>query len=108
MWGNVTETISVNGKSSFKIVMKEDAKTLEEVVVIGYGVVKKRDLTGSSVSVTGADLAEVPVTNAAQALAGKAAGVNIVSQNGAPGAEVNYYRSWRYFHYSVYYTYLYY
>ena len=69
--------------------MKEDAKTLEEVVVIGYGVVKKRDLTGSSVSVTGADLAEVPVTNAAQALAGKAAGVNIVSQNGAPGAEVN-------------------
>ena len=50
---------------------------------------KKRDLTGSSVSVTGADLAEVPVTNAAQALAGKAAGVNIVSQNGAPGAEVN-------------------
>lgn len=87
--GYVTETISVNGKSSFKIVMKEDAKTLEEVVVIGYGVVKKRDLTGSSVSVTGADLAEVPVTNAAQALAGKAAGVNIVSQNGAPGAEVN-------------------
>ena len=59
--------------------MKEDAKTLEEVVVIGYGVVKKRDLTGSSVSVTGADLAEVPVTNAAQALAGKAAGVNIVN-----------------------------
>ena len=48
--GYVTETISVNGKSSFKIVMKEDAKTLEEVVVIGYGVVKKRDLTGSSVS----------------------------------------------------------
>ena len=87
--GYVTETISVNGKSSFKIVMKEDAKTLEEVVVIGYGVVKKRDLTGSSVSVTGTDLAEVPVTNAAQALAGKAAGVNIVSQNGAPGAEVN-------------------
>lgn len=38
--GYVTETISVNGKSSFKIVMKEDAKTLEEVVVIGYGVVK--------------------------------------------------------------------
>ena len=62
---------------------------MKNVAVIGYGVVKKRDLTGSSVSVTGADLAEVPVTNAAQALAGKAAGVNIVSQNGAPGAEVN-------------------
>lgn len=87
--GYVTETVSVNGRTSLRIVMKEDAKTLDEVVVIGYGVVKKRDLTGSSVSVSGAELAEIPATNAAQALAGKAAGVSIVSQNGAPGAEVN-------------------
>jgi len=87
--GYVTQNISAGGKTSFKIVMREDSKTLDEVVVIGYGTVKKRDLTGSSVSVTGNDLAEVPVSNAAQALAGKAAGVNIVSQSGAPGADVN-------------------
>lgn len=87
--GYVTQNISTGGKASLKVVMREDSKTLDEVVVIGYGTVKKRDLTGSSVSVTGNDLAEVPVSNAAQALAGKAAGVNIVSQSGAPGADVN-------------------
>src|SRR5574344_2485601 len=87
--GYVTQNISTGGKASLKVVMREDSKTLDEVVVIVYGTVKKRDLTGSSVSVTGNDLAEVPVSNAAQALAGKAAGVNIVSQSGAPGADVN-------------------
>jgi TonB-linked SusC/RagA family outer membrane protein len=87
--GYTNQTVSVAGKPTLRIVLKEDTKALDEVVVIGYGVVKKRDLTGSSVSVSGADLAEIPVTNAAQALAGKAAGVNIVSQNGAPGADVN-------------------
>lgn len=87
--GYTTQNISIGGKTNFKITLKEDSKTLDEVVVIGYGVVKKRDLTGSSVSVTGSDLATIPVTNAAQALAGKAAGVNIVSQSGAPGSDVN-------------------
>lgn len=87
--GYVTQNIGVAGKTSLKVVMKEDSKTLDEVVVIGYGVVKKRDLTGASVSVSGNDLAQVPVSNAAEALAGKAAGVNIISQSGAPGADVN-------------------
>ncbi len=62
---------------------------MEEVVAIGYAKVKRKDLTGSSVSVMGDDLKNVPVTTAAQALTGKAAGVNIVTQSGAPGADIN-------------------
>lgn len=62
---------------------------LEEVVAIGYAKVKRKDLTGSSVSVGANDLKMSPVSTAAQALAGKAAGVNIVQQSGAPGSEIN-------------------
>lgn len=62
---------------------------LEEVVTIGYQKVRRKDLTGSSVSVGGKELTMVPVTTTAQALAGKAAGVNIISQSGAPGADIN-------------------
>ncbi|MDR2937075.1 MAG: TonB-dependent receptor, partial [Rikenellaceae bacterium] len=70
------------------IVLAEDALQLEDVVVIGYGTVKRRDLTGSVASVTGEDIASAPVANAAQALQGRVAGVNIITQDGRPDASI--------------------
>ncbi|MBR1577862.1 MAG: TonB-dependent receptor [Bacteroidales bacterium] len=80
---------TIGGRSVIDVVMKDSSLFLDEAVSIGYAKVKRKDLTGSSVSVTGNDLAQVPVTTAAQALTGKAAGVNITTQSGAPGAEIN-------------------
>lgn len=68
---------------------KTDTKDIEEVVVIGYGKVKKSDLTGSVSSVSAKDLAATPAMNALQALQGRAAGLNIVTAGGAPGATAN-------------------
>ncbi len=87
--GYQTATVGVNGRSSVNVALKPEASMLDEVVAIGYGTVKKRDLTGAVSSVTGAELTKVPVTSAAAALQGKAAGVNIVSQSSAPGAGLN-------------------
>ncbi|BAV05270.1 TonB-linked outer membrane protein, SusC/RagA family [Filimonas lacunae] len=70
--------------------MESSANVMDTIVVsIGYTAVKRKEVTGSSVSVTGDDLKMAPVTTAAQALTGKAAGVNVVTQSGAPGAPVN-------------------
>lgn len=87
--GFESQKVSVGGQTKLNIVMKDDAKLLEDVVVIGYGVSKRKDLTGSSVSVKGSELASVPVTSAAQAVTGKLAGVNVVTKSGAPGSDVN-------------------
>jgi len=75
--------------TQINVTLKESSQMLEEVVAIGYAKVKRKDLTGSSVSVGANDLKMSPVSTAAQALAGKAAGVNIVQQSGAPGSEIN-------------------
>ncbi len=87
--GYETVNVSVNGRSTINVTLQPSSSMLDEVVAIGYGTVKKRDLTGAVSSVTGSDLATVPVTSAAAALQGKAAGVNIVTQNNAPGASLN-------------------
>ncbi len=86
-YDDVIET--VGSRSTINVVLRESSLYLEEAVSIGYAKVKRKDLTGSSVSVSGNDLSQIPVTTAAQALSGKAAGLNIVTQNGAPGAEIN-------------------
>lgn len=80
---------NVTGKSTVNVAMKEDNIGLDEVVVIGYGTVKRKDLTGAVASVKGEDLAAVPVNNVAQALQGKLAGVNVVSGDGRPDADVS-------------------
>ena len=71
------------------VVLEEDNKTLDEVVVIGYGTVKRRDLTGSVASVTGEKLAANPVANVAQALQGQLPGVSVIAQDGRPGASMS-------------------
>ena len=79
----------VAGKAVYDFTLAEDAEFLEETVVIGYQTVKRRDLTGSVSSVNSKQLAAVPVANVAQAMQGKLAGVNVVSQDGRPDAGVS-------------------
>ncbi|WP_205461709.1 TonB-dependent receptor [Mangrovibacterium lignilyticum] len=81
--------ISVAGKTQINVVLEEETIGLEEVVAIGYGVVKKKDLTGAVSSVKSEELKQNPVANVAQALQGKLSGVSVISQDGRPGAEVN-------------------
>ncbi len=87
--GMKTMRVPVAGKTTIDIVMEEDATALEDVVVIGYGTVKRRDLTGSVASVTGDKLAMNPVSNVAQALQGQLPGVQVTSQDGRPGASMS-------------------
>ena len=87
--GMKSQIVKVNGRSSLEITMYDDTETLDEVVVIGYGTVRKRDLTGATSSVSGNEITKVPVTTAAQAISGKLAGVNVTTSSGAPGAEIN-------------------
>jgi len=82
--GYVTQSVAVNGRSTINITLKEDALNLEEVVVVGYGVQRKTDVTGAMTRVSGEDLNTKPVSNAFEALQGKAAGVDITS-NQRPG-----------------------
>ena len=86
--GMTTQEVALKGKTQINVVLEDDAQALEEVVVIGYGTAKKKDLTGAVSTVKGADLAKVPVTNAAEALTGKLAGVQITTTDGSPDAEM--------------------
>ena len=81
-------TQEVKSGQNLIIVLEEDNKTLDEVVVIGYGTVKKRDLTGSVASVSADALVANPVSDVSQALQGKLPGVSITTQDGRPGADV--------------------
>ena len=83
--GYTTETVKVAGKNNLSITLREDAQTLNDIVVIGYGVQKKSDLTGSVASVKAEDLKHRSTTDAAAALQGKAAGVQILNSSGKPG-----------------------
>lgn len=87
--GMKTQTVKIGATREFKIVLEDDSKTFEEIVVVGYTSRARKDLTGSVGSVSGAKLAEVPVASAAEALQGKIAGVQVTTDDGAPGAEVN-------------------
>ncbi len=87
--GYTSQDVSVGGRSNLQVVLLEDTKDLEELVVIGYGAVKKRDLTGSVSSVSGDKLAANPVSNVVQAMQGKLSGVNVISQDGRPGATMS-------------------
>lgn len=84
--GYVTQTIKVTNRTSLHIVLKEDSETLDEVVVVGYGTMKKSDLSGASVSVGEDAIKGSVITNLDQSLQGRAAGVSAVSTSGAPGS----------------------
>ena len=78
-------TFAANDKTLANITLKEDSELIDEVVVVGYGVQKKRDVTGAMASVDAAKIASVPVTSASEALQGRASGVLVSQDNWAPG-----------------------
>ncbi|WP_338359162.1 TonB-dependent receptor [Yeosuana marina] len=84
--GFLTKEVKVNGQSKLTITMQQDAASLDEVVVVGYGTQKKSDVTGSVVSIGVKDLQERPSINMLEKMQGKASGVDIVQSSGLPGA----------------------
>ncbi|QBN19521.1 SusC/RagA family TonB-linked outer membrane protein [Flavobacterium nackdongense] len=86
--GFETLTQSVGQKTSMNVVLKNAASKLDEVVVIGYGTSRKSDLTGSVATISGADLKKVPMSNVAETLTGRVAGVQVTSSEGSPDSEV--------------------
>jgi TonB-linked SusC/RagA family outer membrane protein len=84
--GYKAQNIDIGQREVIDVVMQTDATSLEEVVVIGYGVQRKSDLTGSVGSMRGADLVKIPSFSVEQALQGKVAGVQVASPSGEPGS----------------------
>lgn len=87
--GYIPASVAVNGKSAINVVLQEDSKTLEEVVVIGYGTMKKKDLTGAVGSVGGAEVAARKTTSLSTALQGTIPGLMVTRNNNAPGANAD-------------------
>ena len=86
--GYVTQTLKLGKGASQRIVLLEDKQLLDEVVVVGYGTMRKSDLTGSSSTTKGSEILKVQGFNALEGLKGKAAGVNIFNNTGQPGGEM--------------------
>ncbi|MDR2145837.1 MAG: TonB-dependent receptor, partial [Tannerella sp.] len=84
--GYVTQTVDVGGRSTINITLSEDAVSLEEVVVVGYGTMKKSDLTGAVTSVSSDAITRSVPTTLDQVLQGRAAGVQVTQNSGLPGA----------------------
>jgi TonB-linked SusC/RagA family outer membrane protein len=80
--------VAVANQTTFDVVLTADVSQLEEVVVIGYGTMKKSDLTGSVVSIAGDDIRKIPVSSVAESLTGRMAGVQVSSSEGSPDAEI--------------------
>jgi len=87
--GYQKRNVQVDGKTMLTILLEEDTKTLEEVVVVGYGTMRKSDLTGSVVSVKTKDEESARSTSVDKMLQGKAAGLNVTTGSAAPGGAVN-------------------
>ncbi|SHG01800.1 TonB-linked outer membrane protein, SusC/RagA family [Bacteroides luti] len=86
--GFINQTVNVEGRSTINVTLKEDSKTLEEVVVIGYGSQRKESVTGSVASVKGDVMRDVPSSNISQALQGRVAGVDMSQTSSKPGASM--------------------
>ncbi|MFC4871684.1 SusC/RagA family TonB-linked outer membrane protein [Negadavirga shengliensis] len=80
---------AVSSSNIIDVKMMEDARSLDEVVVVGYGTVKKSDLTGSVAQVKAAEINAFPTSNIMQALSGRAAGVQVIQNTGAPGSPIS-------------------
>lgn len=87
--GYVTQEIPLNGQKSIQVALKDDSEMLDEVVVVGYGTMKKSDMTGAISSVDTEELTKRATTNPAEALQGKIAGVNIMKAGGNAGAGIS-------------------
>lgn len=86
--GFANKEIPVNGRANINIALEERAAGLEEVVVVGYGSVKRSDVTGAVSTVDSEDITALPVQDVQQALKGRAAGVRVIQNSGQPGSQV--------------------
>ncbi|KFF05073.1 SusC/RagA family TonB-linked outer membrane protein [Flavobacterium reichenbachii] len=86
--GFKTSDVAASGKTKIDVSLAEDANNLNEVVVVGYGVTKKSDLTGAVSTISGNDMRKIPVPNVAEALTGRIAGVQVSSSEGSPDSEI--------------------
>ena len=86
--GYITQSVTVGNQTSIKVALVQDTAQLDEVVVIGYGTAKKKDLTGAVSQVTAKSFENQPLTRVDEALQGRAAGVTVAKANGAPGAGI--------------------
>jgi len=87
--GYEAKDVAVGNQQALNISMDEDSKSIEEVIVVGYGVQKKRDVTGAVASIASEDIRSMAVTNSTSLLQGKAAGVMVAAESGAPGSNVS-------------------
>lgn len=87
--GYLTQEVRLQGKTQITVQLTPDSKTLDEVIVVGYGTMKKSDLTGSVASVASKDIEGFQTSSVAGALGGQIAGVQITSTDGTPGAGFN-------------------
>lgn len=83
------QEVSVNNQSNLSVSLQGTSQVLEQVVVVGYGTQRRRDITGSISSVNAATIEKVPVINAAQALQGRAAGVQVTNNDASPGGNIS-------------------
>ncbi|MFW5759716.1 MAG: SusC/RagA family TonB-linked outer membrane protein, partial [Cyclobacteriaceae bacterium] len=86
--GYTTEEVEIGNRSTIDLVMNADIQQLQELVVVGYGVQEKRDITGSVASVEPKEFEDEPIANVTQGLQGKVAGVNVTTGSGAPGGNM--------------------
>lgn len=84
--GYKIKKLKIEADQMLAVTMEEDAELLDEVVVIGYGTMKRSDLTGAVTSIKTADITATPTTNALKSLQGKVAGLDITQSSGQPGA----------------------
>ncbi len=87
--GFKSKEVIVEQGNEINVQLLAETSSLNDLVIIGYGTSKKKDLTGSIATISGDDIKQIPVASAAEAITGKIAGVNVVTQSGAPGADVN-------------------
>jgi TonB-linked SusC/RagA family outer membrane protein len=87
--GLETKEVKINGQTVINVQLASSSLEIDEVVAIGYGTVRKRDVTGSVASVSGEQLSAIPVANVAQALQGRLPGVTVTSQDGRPDASIS-------------------
>ena len=86
--GYKSTTVVTDGKKEVTISLEKDVSALEDVVVIGYGSIKRKDLTGTVSSIGATELSKIPVASAAEAITGRLPGVQVTTVDGAPGAEI--------------------
>lgn len=84
--GMVTQEITVGDSNTINVIFEESSENLEEIVVVGYGKQRKSDITGAIASVNSDEIAKTPLLGVADALSGKAAGLQVISNNGSPGS----------------------